>query len=106
MTDAPFRLGENGLDLLNVEAKFHLLTMDRVGPKMMYLLTVANQVSHYLARLQMPKKKKFGATPPNFYPKWGWSNDELCIEDDSIGKPIEYCVKWLCDCLDADIWSS
>jgi len=52
------------------------------------------------------QENAFGATPPNFYPKWGWSNDELCVEDDSIGKPIEYCVKWLCDCLDADIWSS
>jgi len=52
------------------------------------------------------ESNNFGLTEPNFYPKWSWSNDEICVEDDSIGKPIEYCVKWLCDCLDADIWSS
>lgn len=37
---------------------------------------------------------------------WSWSNKQICITDDLTGKPIKYCVKWLCDCLEAEIWNN
>jgi hypothetical protein len=38
---------------------------------------------------------------------WSWSTEEICLESASIDmKPLKYCVKWFCDCIDAEIWAN